>query len=473
MPLRKFLSLILFLPIIYFSFFTTSCKKNTILKNGGKLSFSTDTLKFDTVFTTLGSVTRSFKIYNNNNKTINLSEIRIKNGSQSFFRMNIDGTPTKKISDIEMAPNDSIYVFVALTINPSKDSLPFIIDDKVIVTLNGIEHDVALQSFGQNAHYIRDSVLNTQTWINDLPYVILGSGALVDTGAILTIQKGCKIYVNASSKLYVAGTLYAYGTKEDSIIFQGNRLDRDYFGYKSYPGEWGGIHFLGSSKQNNLNHVIIRNAGGFDASVYVQPTPNLGGPIVQMNKCKIENSAGYGILAFNTNIELNNCLIHTCGLQNIAIIEGGTYQLNNCTMATYGGLGINHAQQPTVAVLNYRDTSLTGFVGANLNAEFRNCIIYGPLENELFLNKKGTWDYQVSFQNCLIKRQADFSLATTSNLILNTDPQFKDINKWDFHLPTTSPAKGSGLSINKAELQADLDDIIRQSPPTIGCYEAQ
>ena len=258
MKKKLYLYIIHCLWLSIFFIFSISCNKKSIIIGNETLAFSTDTLKFDTVFTTLGSVTRSFKVYNHLNKKININNIRLENKDQSFFRMNIDGTPTKNISDIEIASNDSIYVFVALTIDPNKDSLPFVINDKILFSLEGEEHSVALQAYGQNAHYIYDSVLSSQTWVNDLPYVILGSGALVDTGAILTIQKGCRIYMNATAKLYVAGTLFIYGTKEDSVIFQGNRLDRDYFGYKNYPGEWGGIHFLGTSKQNILNYTILK-----------------------------------------------------------------------------------------------------------------------------------------------------------------------------------------------------------------------
>lgn len=447
-----------------------SCKKEKFLTEGGSVTFSTDTLKFDTVFTTLGSVTRSFKIYNANNRRVKFEQIRIAGGSSSPFRMNIDGTPTQNISNIELAPNDSLYVFVAMTIDPTSGKTPFLIQDAVEVTLNGQISEVQLEAYGQDAHYIVDSVLTSQTWVNDKPYVIIHS-ALVDSGEVLTIQKGCRIYMHADSKLYVGGTLYTYGTKTDSIIFQGDRLDRDYFGYKDYPGEWRGLHFLSSSKQNNLNYTIIKNGGLTDAAVYVQPPwVPLGGPIVELNHCTIANSAGFGILCFNTNVRANNCLIHTCGQQNVALIEGGEYEFNHCTMATYGGTGINHAQQPTVAVLNYRDISLTEFVGANLIAKFTNSIIYGPLEDELFMNKKGTWDYNVSFENCLVKRTNGW-LVTPVNTIVNQDPQFVDISKWDYHIQATSPAKGAGKFL--PALTFDLDGITRLDPPSIGCYEAK
>ena len=50
--------------------------------------------------------------------------------------------------------------------------------------------------------------------------------------------------MHANSNLYVLGTLKINGTKTDSVIFQGDRFDRAYFGYEGYPGEWGGIFFL-------------------------------------------------------------------------------------------------------------------------------------------------------------------------------------------------------------------------------------
>lgn len=459
-----------FLLFALFIFFTTACKKDKLLTQGGTFRISTDTLKFDTVFTTFGSVTRTIKLYNNNNKRVKFERIFIEGGKNSIYRLNVDGENTKDISNIELAANDSMYIFVAVTVNPNADNAPFVIEDKLHIILNGEKGSVVLQAYGQNAHYIRDSVLTTQTWINDKPYVILGDGALIDKEEVLTIQKGCRIYMHATAKLYIAGTLKTLGTKKDSIIFQGDRLDRDYFNYKDYPGEWRGIHFLSTSKQSLLSYTIFKNGGLTDATIWIQnPEVPLGGPMVKMQYCKIFNSAGYGIICFNSGLELDNCLIHTCGLQNLALVEGGEYDINACTFATYGGIGINHAQQPTVAILNYRDTSLTQYVGANLKANFRNTIIWGPLDNEVFLNKKGAWNYDVNFQNCLLKNNANAQLAQISNSIINADPQFADYPKWDFRPLPSSPAVGAGMQLNW--ILTDLDEIVRPPAPTIGCYE--
>jgi hypothetical protein len=462
---RLFIFLVLSLVIV-------SCQKDKILTSGGELAFSTDTLRMDTVFTGIGSVTRWFKIYNENKQRIKLERIKLASGNTSPFRLNVDGISTKDITNVEIAANDSLYVFVAVTIDPSSATSPFLIEDKVEILLNGVQRDVQLEAYGQDAHYITDSLLSSQTWVNDKPYVIVHS-ALVDSAQVLTIQKGCRIYMHQDSKLYVNGTLNVFGTKTDSVIFQGDRLDRSYFGFKDYPGEWRGIHFLGASTNSQINYAVIKNAGFTDAAIYVQP-PNffdINNPTVELKNTIIANSLGYGILAFNAHIRADNCLIHSCGAQNLAVLKGGRYLFNYCTFATYGGLGINHAQSPTMALLNYYDSTQTIYVGDQLNANFTNCIVYGPLDDEIIFGKKNEWNYNVTMDHCLIKRTTAVSNAVLNNTTLNNDPQFKDYFKWDYHPKTTSPAKGAGISV--PGILDDLDGITRPSPPAIGCYEPQ
>ena len=80
---------------------STSCKKKNFLSKKN-LSFSIDTLVFDTVFTSIGSTTKQFKIYNKENKTVNISDIELMGGNASPFRMNVDGIMSTKIQNIEL-----------------------------------------------------------------------------------------------------------------------------------------------------------------------------------------------------------------------------------------------------------------------------------------------------------------------------------------------------------------------------------
>ena len=95
---------------------SASCKKSNLLSKGN-LSFSVDTLVFDTVFTTIGSTTQQFKIYNKENKTVQIEEIQLMGGSNSPFRINMDGLMGTEFSKIELEGKDSLFTFVEVTLN--------------------------------------------------------------------------------------------------------------------------------------------------------------------------------------------------------------------------------------------------------------------------------------------------------------------------------------------------------------------
>ena len=64
----------------------SSCNKQVLLSKSN-LSFSTDTLVFDTVFTTIGSTTLSFKIYNSDQRSLKIDEIELMGGENSVYRI--------------------------------------------------------------------------------------------------------------------------------------------------------------------------------------------------------------------------------------------------------------------------------------------------------------------------------------------------------------------------------------------------
>ena len=62
-----------------------------LVESGGSLNFSTDTLRFDTVFTALASATQAIKIFNPQNERVVLSSVRLEGGNASFFQLNVEG----------------------------------------------------------------------------------------------------------------------------------------------------------------------------------------------------------------------------------------------------------------------------------------------------------------------------------------------------------------------------------------------
>lgn len=455
----------------------SSCKKEKFLNSGGELRFSADTLSFDTVFTAQGSFTLGVKIFNPQNQKINISSIRVANGSSSFFHLNVNGVPGNAVQNVEIAANDSIYVFATVNIDPGNDNNPFLVEDKLVATLNGNEFSIPLRAYGQNAYYIRDSVLPTQTWQTDKPYVVIGYG-LVEEGQTLTIPAGARIYLNADARMFIQGTLIAEGTKTDSIIFQGARLDRGYFGYEGYPGEWGGLYFDSRSTGNRLRHVILANCGnGAQGALQAAIQVNMDSvtdaePQLYLDRVTVANSIGYGVISFGGDLKMDNCLVHSCGAQALAMFQGGSGEFNNCDFIIHNPQKLTHADNPTMGLLNYLELSPGNLITNPLAAVFRNCVIYGSLDEELVYDKVNNVGFNVQMQNCLIKAtQADIvSGITCSNCLFNINPELENTAKYDFHPKSTSPLKNAGLPV--AGITVDLDDVPRSggSVEDIGCY---
>src|SRR6516164_1078560 len=288
---------------------SVSCKKDSFITSPDALvRFSSDTVFFDTVFTSTGSVTQSIKVFNENNEKMLLSSVRLMGGSQSSFRINIDGSPGPENDQIEVEPNDSIYVFITVSVNPTASGLPFILQDSIGVSFNGNTRFIQLKAWGQNAHFLKNQEISTNvTWTNDLPYVIQG-GLQVDSNAVLTIQKGCKIYLHADAPLLVNGSLQVLGEKTDSmrVYFQGDRLDNP---YNSYPGSWPGILFGTTSRDNLMEFAVIRNAY---QGLIAEDLPMDANPKLTLNECIVDNIYDAGILALGSSIQANNCLISNC-----------------------------------------------------------------------------------------------------------------------------------------------------------------
>ena len=448
-----------------------SCKKESfIASSSAQLSASVDTLKFDTVFTTTGSVTQSFKIFNGNDQKLLLSHVKLAGGASSYFKLNVDGTSGQEITDVELLPNDSAYVFVQVKINPNSANLPFIIRDSIAISYNGNIKYIQLEAFGQNARFYRNLVLRgNSAWADDLPVVILG-GLLVDTTAILTIRKGTRVYLHPDAPLIVNGTLIVQGTKDEKVIFASDRIDPF---YRDLPAGWPGIYFTGSSRNNKIDFAVIKNA--YQGIVSQEGTAS-GLPKVTLSHTVIDNIYDVGVFGINSSIEADNCLISNCG-KNVSLVLGGNYSFTHCTVVTYGNFFIDH-NFPVVLATNFIEQNNTIYTG-DLKANFINCIFWGEggtIENEIALGKKTNTLFDVSFQNMVYKnKDGDLSSATLlGNNFENTNPKFDSINVaknyYDFRITkdVNSPALDQG---SPTLYLTDLDGKTRTDLPDLGCYE--
>ncbi|MFP5039637.1 hypothetical protein [Parasediminibacterium sp. JCM 36343] len=453
----------------------SSCKKDSfITSSNAHLSISDDTLHFDTVFTTTGSTTQFFKIFNNNNQKLSLSNVQLMGGSGSFFKLNLDGTAGTSFSNIGIDANDSLYGFVTVSINPNAANLPFIVRDSIKVSYNGNTRYLQLDAYGQNANFLRNTTINKDTtWTSNLPIVILG-GVTVSQGATLTLQQGTKVYVNANAPILINGTMQALGDSTGGIRFQSDRIDDP---YRDYPGGWPGIYFNEKSINNILRYCTIKNA--YQGVIVQSPSSN-SSPKLAMVQCIFDNIYDVAIGGSNTSITATNCLVSNCGY-NVSLISGGNYSFTHCTMVSYANNYLDH-KNPVLTLSNTNsDNSSINPLACTLT----NSIVYGSgglVDDELALvnNTSTGAAFNVTMTNVLYKEKnannINIAGVTLTNCIANQSPLFDSINTgtryFDFHF-----AKGVSPCIDKginARVKVDLDRHPRPvGLPDIGCYEKQ
>lgn len=454
--------------LIAFTLLVFSCKKESFIQGpDAMISFSADTLFFDTVFTSVGSVTDVFKIINPNDQKLKLSSIRLAGGGTSPFKLNINGRPGYESTDEVMNANDSLYIFVQVYVQPDDRTQPFILEDSIEVKYNGRSRWVQLRAYGQNAFFLKNKTIKADTtWNNILPIVI--SGFLkVDTGISLRIEKGTSVYVHATAPVIVDGTLHAEGEVSAPVTFAGDRRDAD---YKDLPASWPGIYFTASSRNNYLKSTIVKNA--YQGIIAEQMADN-GNPKVTISQSRIENIYDAGILALNSSLRVDNSLIANCG-SNISLLLGGDYDFVNCTVASYGSFFINH-KAPVLQAVDYYKISDVVYT-ADMNLNIINCILWGDngnVDNELFLDKRGSGTFNVSIDHSIYKAKDAVPLVQFTNCHLNTPPLFDSINTsknyYDFRISDPqSPAIKNGKPV---PFLYDLEGKLRQNPPDIGCYE--
>jgi hypothetical protein len=451
------------------------------------LSFSTDTVIFDTVFATIGSVTQALKVYNSHDAAVQISSIRLAGGNSSNYRINIDGSPTLSSNDVEIAANDSIFIFVKATIDPASGNTPFIVEDSIIFETNGNIQDVDLVAWGQNARYIladqfvqgfpRFKIVageNEQViWNNELPYVIYGF-AVVDSAGSLAIEAGTQVYFHDGSGLWVyrGGKIEVNGSREDPVVFQGDRLESF---FEDLPGQWDRIWIMEGSTDNKIDYAVIRN--GF-IGLQVENF-NLDDPLPRgllLTNTVIENMSGIGILARWYNITGINNVIANCGNYTMALTWGGEYDFRHCTFANYWTYSAR--ETGNLAMTNFFVDNEANTYVFDLNAYFGNCINYGDRIDEIDTASVDAGLFDFTFENCLLKTSWDISDQNIyPESYKNEDPFFIDYTKNNYRLDTLSPAinRGNPDIINSSPylniIQFDLDGNTRVMEPDLGAYE--
>ncbi|HQP04167.1 MAG TPA: hypothetical protein PLP11_06140 [Bacteroidales bacterium] len=463
------------------------CEKNNFTENpDDKLIFSEDTIQFDTIFKSIGSTTHFFTVYNSNeSKSINIDRIYLAKGNNSSFRLNVNGIQSSSVTNMVIAPGDSAFIFVEVTIDPGRDEM--IEQDSVVFLSNGNIQDVDLIAFGQDILLINGQIFSSDTvWTNNKPVLIFNS-ALFDSNTTLTIEAGTKVHFHKNSSLFIKGSLLVHGAKENHVVFSGDRLEDE---YSEISGQWGayqtddvgnvtalygGIHLLQGSANNIIEYAEIKN-GIIGIRVDSVTTP--GTPSLILRNTSIENMNIAGLYGLGSHIEAYNCVFANCGKYTVVCAIGGNYSFYHCTLANFWS---GSRQTPQLLLNNYYNYSSHGSTITEYrdltNAYFGNCIIYGNREQEISLDLETGAEANFIFENCLLKTSSTFNTSNTSYFIdniLNVNPKFiETVSPYNYELDTLSPAKDAGKLSVSLLIPFDYlgNNRLSDAGPDLGAFE--
>jgi hypothetical protein len=459
----KFIEAYLITIILLFLVLLQSCKleDEVISKNANqKLSFSTDIIFFDTIFTNQTSTTRRLKVINNASNAIEIDQIILQSGSNTDFKIIVNGQ-SNQISKLLLRGKDSILVLINANLPTTSSTSPYLATDTLNFIFNGIIQKIPIVTWGLNTKYYNgDTLIGNTVWDSTKARFIYKS-VFIPAGSTLNILEGTKIYTAKNQSLIVAGKIQIDGNTSHRVLFSGARTEA-YF--DDIPAQWKGIQILPNSINNKIEWAEIKNAetGIFLGSSSENSKPNG----LKITNTIVKNCSKSAITAFYSDLTIWNSLFYNYTNYGLEAFLGGKYQFYNNTFANSNQLNLRNG---IGLFLSYKGSLNESNLNSTIEATIINNIIWGSNKlSEIILENKQNKEWLSLILNRNLIRSADNLFKTDTSNFWNIKPDFIDSTS-NFSLKTTSFAKKKAKSL--PEITIDIKGNPRGINPTIGAYE--
>lgn len=432
-----------------------------------RLRFSTDTLRFDTIFTDLGSPTLRLKVFNPASKGINISSIRIKDDT-GIFSMNVDGQSGHDFHDVEIRANDSIFVFVECRIDANASERPFLVEGAMEFLTNGVAQTVTLEAWGQNVERLRGVTLSGDAVFSEgRPYVVFDT-LRVAQGATLSILPGARVYFHDKAMLQVDGTLNAVGAPGRMISMRADRLGEVLpdTGYEILAGQWDGIRFGPESFGNRMEFVEMQSSV---SGVRLDSVGASDRTRLTLVNSWLHNSQGNVLRADFGRVEAYGCCFSDAG-EAVVKLRGGRHTMTQCTFANYYLFAIS--PEPILTLQHATEKTDDLSRQPRMEADFENCIIYGITPPIAPGDLDGSHVYLRNVLLGITGSDDDHFL----DCIWDENPEFETVREdyyFNYRLKDDSPALGKGNpTFVNALCRYDMDgtDRLASGAPALGAY---
>ena len=373
----------LFFFVLVFGALFTACTDDDTFSTSRSnvLSFSVDTVKLDTLFSTVPSSMYTFWVRNNSGDGIRIQTARLERGGQSGFRVNVDGSFLDPVAtNFEVRKGDSLRVFVEVTTPENGTEGPQLVEDNLLLTLeSGVVQKINLRTWSWDAEKMNALRIKKDTTIESSRPIVVYDSIVVDSGAVLTLRN-TQLYFHHDAHITVRGKLLA-----QNCLMRGDRLDHmfDYLPYDRVSGQWRGIRLMKLSLGNKIENCEIRNT----QNAIVCDSAELS-----MNNCIVHNCKGYGVESYNSDINIDYCQITNC-LSDCLLVDGGIVKVNHSTLAQFYPFTANRG-----GALRFN----TGKRGIDISC--LNTLATGYDADVVFGEQKDTTlVYKFIFENCLLR----------------------------------------------------------------------
>lgn len=448
------------------SFAVTSCIEDGISTSpSDQPVFSTDTLRMGAVFTGEDNPTFSLMVYNRHDKIMNISSILLRSGERTF-RLNVDGLSGTQFNNIEIRPNDSIYVFVATTLPVNGHFRPTDVSDVIEFVTNGVTSEVVVTAEGTDVERLKGTVITTDTrWEADRPRQVFDS-LVVAPGVTLTIEKGAKIYFHDGAHMAVRGTLITQGEPGFPVEFCGDRTGNVItdITFDLMSRQWEGLVFTSTSRNSRMDYTEVRNTW---SGVTVDSIGATSTPALTLTNCRLRNAAYHVLQSLHSSVAAYATEFAEAGYGPVAL-QGGDHIFVNCTFSNY--YLFSAVMGPLVQLSHVNDDTDDGSSLPRLSARFTNCILYGSGTE---MTPGDLKDTAVTVSNSLLRSKGEDD-DHFIGCFWGEDPLFYTVRAdyiFDYRLHPDSPAIGKAQAGFEQMLGATDYYGAPRSSYSLGAYE--
>lgn len=431
------------------------------------LSFSSDTVSFDTVFTDLGTPTARLKVFNRAKKSVNISSIKFAD-RQSNFSVNVDGVSGTEFHDVEIRGGDSIFVFIECYIPEQASKTPVLIEDKLEFVTNGVTQNVVVEAWGQNVVRLRGlTVTDEMVMTSEMPYVIFDSLTVAPEG-VLRMEAGANVLFHDKAKLTVEGRLEAVGEPGKMINLRGDRLDNVLpdVGYDILAGQWKGIYIGSGSYENRMEYVDMRST---EVGLVVDSCADLSKRKLLLLNSWLHNSQNSAIESKYAWIDAYGCVFSEAA-GPVVSLTGGRHEFVQCTLSNYYLYSV--PVDPLLWLGHCMPESAADNPNPLMSANFLNCILYGMPSD---INIGDLTGSDVYLKYCSLKSAGEND-ANFIECLWDTDPLFYTVREdylFNYRVKADSPVIGAGNPEYVTPICLyDIDGLNRLSAgrPDLGAY---